>query len=143
MAENEPDAMKQVQDTTQRLAYLTEKLQKLDEENLRAEELRNQQLAQLEELKVRLEKLNKIAEHYGVSIEKSKENHAEQKKLQEQLDHLNKQKRILTQSIDTQTKKQEAMALEKKKDLEQLQIRKLEILKKYNERVSELRDRAI
>lgn len=35
------------------------------------------------------------------------------------------------------------MALEKKKDLEQLQIRKLEILKKYNERVSELRDRAI
>jgi hypothetical protein len=32
---------------------------------------------------VRLEKLNKIAEHYGVSIEKSKENHAEQKKLQE------------------------------------------------------------
>jgi len=35
------------------------------------------------------------------------------------------------------------MALEKKKDLEQLQIRKLEILQKYNERVSELRDRAI
>jgi len=35
------------------------------------------------------------------------------------------------------------MALEKKKDLEKLQIRKLEILKKYNERVSELRDRAI
>jgi len=35
------------------------------------------------------------------------------------------------------------MALEKKKELEQLQIRKLEILQKYNERVSELRDRAI
>ena len=34
------------------------------------------------------------------------------------------------------------MTLEKKKDLEQLQIRKLEILKKYNERVQELRDRA-
>ena len=45
LQENEPDVMKQVQDTTQRLAYLTEKLQKLEEENLKAEELRNQQLA--------------------------------------------------------------------------------------------------
>ena len=42
MAENEPDVMRLVQDTTQRLAYLTEKLRKLDEENRKAEELRNQ-----------------------------------------------------------------------------------------------------
>ena len=78
-----------------------------------------------------------------MSIEKSKENHAEQKRLQEQLDHLNKQRRILTQAIDTQTKKQESLTKEKKEDLEQLQFRKLEILKKYNERVLELRERAI
>jgi len=35
------------------------------------------------------------------------------------------------------------MTREKKEDLEQLQARKLEILKRYNERVSELRTRAI
>lgn len=46
-------------------------------------------------------KLNTIAEHYGVSVDKSKENMAEHKKLTEQLEHLNKQKRILTQAIDT------------------------------------------
>lgn len=35
------------------------------------------------------------------------------------------------------------MTREKKEDLEQLQSRKLEILKKYNERVVELRQRSI
>ena len=40
--QSEPDVLKQVQDTTQRLAYLTEKLAKLEEENKKAEELRNQ-----------------------------------------------------------------------------------------------------
>ena len=73
--------MKQVYDTTQRLAFLTEKLQTLEQENIKAEEARNIQLAQLEELRARLAKLNTIAAHYGVNIEKSKENHAEQKKL--------------------------------------------------------------
>ena len=99
--QSEPDVLKQVQDTTQRLAYLTEKLAKLEEENKKAEELRNQQIDQLEELRNRLAKLNTIAEHYGVSVEKSKENMAEHKKLTEQLEQLNKQKRILTQAIDT------------------------------------------
>lgn len=45
-------------------------------------------------------KLNTIAEYYGVSIEKSKENQLEHKRLTEQLEHLNKQRRILTQAID-------------------------------------------
>ena len=81
--QSEPDVLKQVQDTTQRLAYLTEKLAKLEEENKKAEELRNQQIDQLEELRNRLTKLNTIAEHYGVSVEKSKENMAEHKKLTE------------------------------------------------------------
>jgi uncharacterized protein YoxC len=71
----EADVMKQVTDTTQRLAHLTEKLNKLEQENMKAEKLRNAQLEQLEELRARLSKLNQIAEHYGVSIEKSKENH--------------------------------------------------------------------
>ena len=82
--------MKQVYDTTQRLSFLTDKLRALERENEKAEEARNQQLAQLEELRQRLAKLNTIAAHYGVNIEKSKENHAEQKKLQEQLDYLNR-----------------------------------------------------
>ncbi len=73
--------MKQVYDTTQRLAFLTEKLQSLEHENEKAEEARNAQIAQLDELRQRLAKLNTIAAHYGVNIEKSKENHMEQKKL--------------------------------------------------------------
>lgn len=79
--QGEPDVLKQVQDTTQRLAYLTEKLAKLEEDNRKAEELRNNQIDQLEELRTRLAKLNTIAEHYGVSIEKSKENLTEHKRL--------------------------------------------------------------
>jgi len=35
------------------------------------------------------------------------------------------------------------MTAEKKRDLEQLQLRKAEILKKYNERVGELREKGL
>lgn len=35
------------------------------------------------------------------------------------------------------------MTIEKKRDLEQLQARKLEVLKRYNERVVEVRDRGM
>lgn len=140
---SEPDVMKQVYDTTQRLEFLTQKLQALERENEKAEEARNQQLQQLDELRQRLAKLNTIAAHYGVNIEKSKENHTEQKKLQEQLDYLNRQKRVLQQSIDTSSKKQELLTIEKKKDLEMLQMRKLEVLKRFNERVVEVRERCM
>lgn len=81
--QSEPDILKQVQDTTQRLVYLTEKLQKLEQENQKAEQLRDAQIKQLEELRTRLTKLNTIAEYYGVSIEKSKENQLEHKRLTE------------------------------------------------------------
>lgn len=94
-------------------------------------------------MRARLAKLNTIAAHYGVNIEKSKENHAEQKKLQEQLEYLNRQKRILQQSIDTSSKKQEMLTVEKKRDLEALQARKLDVLKRFNERVLEVRERAL
>lgn len=49
----------------------------------------------------------------------------------------------MTQAIDTQTRKQEALTAEKKRDLEQLQMRKGEILAKYNERVVELREKGL
>ena len=75
--QGEPDVLKQVQDTTQRLAYLTEKLAKLQDENVKAEQLRSQQVDQLNELKGRMAKLNTVAEHYGVSVDKSKESQAE------------------------------------------------------------------
>lgn len=35
------------------------------------------------------------------------------------------------------------LTIEKKRDLEQLQARKLEVLKRYNERVVEVRDRGM
>lgn len=54
----EADVMKQVTDTTQRLSHLTEKLNKLEVENVKAEKLRNAQLEQLDELRARLTKLN-------------------------------------------------------------------------------------
>ena len=41
-------------------------------------------------MRSRLAKLNKIAEHYGVSVDKSKENMMEHKKLTEQIEYLNK-----------------------------------------------------
>ena len=94
------------------------------------------------ELRERLGKLNSIADHYGVSVEKSKENHIEHKKLTEQLDGLNRQKRILQQAIDVQSKKHESLTQEKRRDLETLQAKKNEIAKKYGTRVSELRDKA-
>lgn len=56
---------------------------------------------------------------------------------------MSKQKRILTQAIDVQTRKQEMLSMEKKRDLEQLQLRKGEILAKYNERVVELREKGL
>ena len=49
----------------------------------------------------------------------------------------------MTQAIDAQTRKQEALTVEKKRDLEQLQLRKGEILAKYNERVAELREKGL
>ena len=67
----------------------------------------------------------------------------EHKKLTEQIEYLNKQKRVLTQAIDAQTRKQKALTVEKKRDLEQLQLRKGEILAKYNERVAELREKGL
>jgi hypothetical protein len=62
--------------------------------------------------------LNTIADHYGVSIENSKANHMETKKLNEQLDGLNRQKRILQQAIDVHSKKHEALTTTKKIELE-------------------------
>lgn len=41
LGENEPESFTNVQDITQRLAYLHEKVQKLDEDNDKATELRD------------------------------------------------------------------------------------------------------
>jgi len=136
---NEPDTLAQVQDAAQRLAFLTERLQKVEEENVKAEELRYTQLEQLGELRDRLGKLNTIADHYCVSIENSKANHMETKALNAQLDGLNRQKRILQQAIDVHSKKHEALTSTKKIELEQLTHKKAEIQKKYGGRVTEMR----
>ena len=43
-----------------------------------------------------------VGERYGVSLEKDKEDRTAHKKLKNDLESLNKQKRILTQAIETQ-----------------------------------------
>ena len=89
------DALTQAQDAAQRLAIVAEKLQTVDEENEKARELRSSQIDQLGELKSRLQKLNQIASHYGVSLEQAKLNKAEDKQAAAQLEALSRQKRIL------------------------------------------------
>ena len=49
LIENEPEAMQQqVHDTMERLAYLKEKIEKLEEENAKADELRDSQVIKLD-----------------------------------------------------------------------------------------------
>lgn len=54
---NEPETMKQINDSTSRLAYLNEKIGELKEAYDKAEKLKASQQDHLEELRQRLEKL--------------------------------------------------------------------------------------
>ena len=65
---------------------------------------------QLDTLKTRYDKLTTVGERYGVSIEKDKDDRLNSKKLQENLESLQKQKRILSQAMETQAHKQKAIA---------------------------------
>ena len=82
---NEPETLKQINDSTSRLAYLTEKINELREAQEKAEKLKTQQQEHLEELKQRLEKLQTIAEHYGIEVDKHEENKVEYEKLNKDL----------------------------------------------------------
>lgn len=54
VSRHEPDTLTQVQDAAQRLAFLTEKLVKVEADNKKAEKLRDTQLDNLAELRERL-----------------------------------------------------------------------------------------
>lgn len=57
LEKSEPDMVKNINDRTTRLAYLNEKLGELQQEKLRLEELKGNQSNTLDELKVKMNKL--------------------------------------------------------------------------------------
>eukprot|EP00347_Sterkiella_histriomuscorum_P015656 403356196 len=136
---NEPETMKQINDQTSQLAYLNEKIAELRDQYDKSEKLKDQQLEQLEELKQRFEKLNQIADHYGIEVDKHDQNNKEYEKLNKDLEQLEKQKRIARSAIDTLTKKYESALTEKKKEFDQLYYKKAMILKSYNEKIKLLK----
>lgn len=136
---NEPETMKQINDQTSQLAYLNEKIAELREQYDKSDKLKEQQLEQLDELKTRLDKLNQIAEHYGIEVDKHEQNNKEYERLNKDLEVLEKQKRIVRSAIDTMTKKFESALGEKKKEFDQLYYRKAMILKSYNEKIKLLK----
>ena len=115
---NEPETMKQINDQTARLAYLNEKLSELQEEKLRSEALKTQQANTLDELKVKMSKLQEIASHYGISLETHDEDQKQYKELMEQHEALLKQKRVLQTAIEASSKRYEAQLVDKKKEYE-------------------------
>lgn len=86
-----------------------------------------------------MDKLQSIANHYGIEIDKHEENKEQYEKLNKDLAQLEKQKRIVMSAIDTITKKYESAITDKKKEYEQLYMKKAMILKSYNEKIKLLK----
>jgi ABC-type transporter Mla subunit MlaD len=133
----------QINDTTQRLAFLQEKIGDLKEQIEKADKLRAQQFEHLQELKGRMEKLQQIADHYGIEIDKHEENKESYDKLSKELNQLDKQKKIVLAAVETMTKRYESAISEKKKEYEGLYLKKAQILKSYNEKVRTLRAKGL
>jgi len=62
---------------------LNEKLSELQDEKLRSEALKTQQANTLDELKLKMGKLQEIASHYGISLESHDQDQREYKLLME------------------------------------------------------------
>jgi rubrerythrin len=87
-----------------------------------------------------MDKLHQIADHYGISeVDKHEENKENFEKLTKDLALLDKQKKIVMQAVEAMTKRYETAINEKKKEYEQLYLKKATILKSYNEKVKSLR----
>ena len=93
----------------------------------------------MEELRQRLEKLQSIAEHYGIEVDKHEENKVEYEKLNKDLVQLEKQKVIVQSAIATMTKKYEVALGDKKREFDELFKRKAMILRSYNEKIKLLK----
>lgn len=71
-----------------------------------------------------MEKLQQIADHYGIEIDKHEENKDNHDKLAKELQLLDKQKKILQSAIDTLTKRYEVQIADKKKEYDALYMKK-------------------
>ena len=71
---NEPETLKQINDSTARLAYLSERIAEIKDQLEKAEKLKDQQVEQQNELKERHDKLMHIANHYGIDVENYQQN---------------------------------------------------------------------
>lgn len=109
----------------------------------KADKLRLQQFEHLQELKGRMEKLQQIADHYGIEIDKHEENKENYDKLSKELTVLDKQKKIVLAAVEAMTKRYESAIGEKKREYEGLYLKKAQILKSYNEKVKTLRQKGM
>lgn len=73
--------VKNINDRTTRLAYLNDKLSELQQEKIRLEELKSNQSNTLDELKMKMNKLQQIAQTYGISLETHDDNQKQYKML--------------------------------------------------------------
>jgi len=105
----------------------------------KADKLRAQQSEHLNELRTRMEKLQQIADHYGIEVDKHEENKESYDKLSKELGVLEKQKKIVMTAVDAMTKRYETAITDKRRDFENLYMRKAQILKSYNEKCRSLR----
>ena len=72
----------------------------------------------MNELKVRMDKLQHIADHYGIEVDHHEENKENYEKLSKELVVLEKQKNIVKSAADAMTKRYETALTEKKKEYE-------------------------
>ena len=90
----------------------------LQMEKMRSEELKAQQAATLDDLRSKMSKLQSIAQQYGISLDTHDENQRSYQLLMEQHEALQKQKRVLQQSIEASSKKYETQLTDKKKEFD-------------------------
>jgi DNA repair ATPase RecN len=95
---------------------LQEKVEELRDQIDKGEKVKAQQSEHLNELKTRMDKLQQIADHYGIEVDRHEENKENFEKLSKELALLDKQKKIVAAAIDTMTKRYEVALNDKKKE---------------------------
>lgn len=95
---------------------MQEKVEELRDQIDKGEKVKAQQSEHLNELKTRMDKLQQIADHYGIEVDRHEENKENFEKLSKELALLDKQKKIVAAAIDTMTKRYEVALNDKKKE---------------------------
>lgn len=73
IVKNEPETMKQIGEQTSKLAYLNEKLADLHSGKVKSEEQKRKQESTLEEMRMKMAKLEQMAGQYGINLETHEE----------------------------------------------------------------------